>query len=405
MKIDSALLRSLAATHGDAFYILDSDIFLNNYDEMLASFRHIYPDIAIAYSYKTNYIPDLCRAINARGGCAEVVSEMEYELAERLGVPPSNIYCNGPYKKIPFLNKALLAGANVNLDSLAEVHAVLALAQQYPDRPLAVGLRCNFNIKMGKISRFGIDVTSAAFTEALSLLRSANNMTLAGLHCHFPFRSLESFRERAAGMTELTRNLDIDSLHYVSFGGGYFGKISPDVAAVLDVSPPTYADYAAVVAGAMRAMFPQKGPRLVIEPGSALVADAMCLAARVISVKTVRKRNIATLAASSYNINPSVSRGRRPISVFSAAPSSSEEAKCWDIVGYTCIEDDLLVGGYNGVLKEGDFVVFHNTGSYSLVFKPPFILPNVPVVDIARGECMIKRAETFDDIFATFCGI
>ena len=131
----------------------------------------------------------------------------------------------------------------------------------------------------------------------------------------------------------------------------------------------------------------------------------MSLAARVISVKTVRGRNIATLAASSYNINPSVKGVRRPMNVFPAT-SVRREAKLWDIVGYTCIEDDILMSGYEGVLEEGDFVAFHNIGSYSVVFKPPFILPNIPIVNIAGGGCsVVKRAETFDDIFTTFTEI
>ena len=47
--------------------------------------------------------------------------------------------------------------------------------------------------------------------------------------------------------------------------------------------------------------------------------------------------------------------------------------------------------------------VVHNCGSYSLVMKPPFILPNFPVLDISEGEVeLIKRAETFEDIFHTY---
>lgn len=35
--------------------------------------------------------------------------------------------------------------------------------------------------------------------------------------------------------------------------------------------------------------------------------------------------------------------------------------------------------------------------------KPPFILPNFPVLDISEGEVeLIKRAETFEDIFHTY---
>ena len=44
-----------------------------------------------------------------------------------------------------------------------------------------------------------------------------------------------------------------------------------------------------------------------------------------------------------------------------------------------------------------------NCGSYSLVMKPPFILPNFPVLDICSGEVeVVKRGESFDDLFQTF---
>ena len=35
--------------------------------------------------------------------------------------------------------------------------------------------------------------------------------------------------------------------------------------------------------------------------------------------------------------------------------------------------------------------------------KPPFILPNVPVLDLCDGNVeLIKRGESFDDLFRTF---
>lgn len=403
MKLSLPLVSRLAQEHGDAFYILDSGIFAANLREMLAAFCAVYPDTRIAYSYKTNYIPALCRLAQRLGGFAEVVSEMEYELAERIGVPAADIYYNGPYKKEPFLRKALLDGANVNLDSLAEVRAAASLAREVPKRRLAVGLRCNFDIGTGSISRFGLDIDGEEFAEALRLLGGEANLALAGLHCHFPVRGLESFTARARGMTRLLGRACPPELRYVSFGGGYFGKAPQALADVLGFTPPSYSDYAAIVAGAMRDLFGTKGgPRLIIEPGSAVVADAMALAARVVSTKSVRGRHIATLAASRFNVNPSVKGGGRPMEAFPAERGAGSVRR-WDIVGYTCVEDDCLYAGYEGALAEGDMVVIYNVGSYSVVFKPPFILPDIPVIDIANaGAAVVKRAETFADVFATF---
>ena len=65
----------MRAEYGDAFYLLDSEQFKKNFQELKESFGKIYPKFNIAYSYKTNYTPKFCRLINEMGGYAEVVSE------------------------------------------------------------------------------------------------------------------------------------------------------------------------------------------------------------------------------------------------------------------------------------------------------------------------------------------
>ena len=83
--------------------------------------------------------------------------------------------------------------------------------------------------------------------------------------------------------------------------------------------------------------------------------------------------------------------------------SEGEKYTNMDLVGFTCIEGDVLYRNYTGELAVNDAVVISNCGSYSLVMKPPFILPNFPVLDICGENVeVIKRAETFDDIFHTF---
>jgi diaminopimelate decarboxylase len=53
----------------------------------------------------------------------------------------------------------------------------------------------------------------------------------------------------------------------------------------------------------------------------------------------------------------------------------------------------------------GDYAVFDNMGAYTVVFKPPFIRPNPSIVtyDSETGSyCLSRRAETFDDVFASY---
>ena len=128
----------------------------------------------------------------------------------------------------------------------------------------------------------------------------------------------------------------------------------------------------------------------------------MKFAARVVSIKSVRGKSIATLLGSIYNINPTLNKKNPPLEVYSDA-TERKTYKDLDFGGFTCIESDYLYRHYDGELAVGDFVVFGNVGSYSVVLKPPFILPNFAVLDICDGDCkVIKRRENFDDLFHTF---
>ena len=164
----------------------------------------------------------------------------------------------------------------------------------------------------------------------------------------------------------------------------------------------TYDDYASRAAKVFANHFKDRsdGPALFIEPGSAVAGDCMRFVSRIETIKTIQGKTIATVIGSQKNI--SMSGINPPMEIVSGGEARSSVENC-DIVGFTCIEGDVLQKDYTGLLGVGDYIVIGNCGSYSLVMKPPFILPNFAVLDI-NGEDVevIKRAETFDDLFHTF---
>ena len=168
MSLNNEVLENMSKVLGDAFYLLDSSKFSNNFEEFLSEFTTIYPKTNIGYSYKTNYTPKLCKLVNEMGGYAEVVSEMEYDLAIKIGVNPKMIIVNGPYKTKKALEKFVLGESIVNLDSYAEVELLKEIAQRHSSRQLKVGFRCNFEINDESISRFGFDIESDNFTRMFS---------------------------------------------------------------------------------------------------------------------------------------------------------------------------------------------------------------------------------------------
>ena len=165
---------------------------------------------------------------------------------------------------------------------------------------------------------------------------------------------------------------------------------------------PNYQDYANAVATLFAERFSDKDnqPELIIEPGSALVGDCMKFVGTVKTIKNIRGKSFATVLGSQKNI--SMTGVNPPIEIINMS-NEQDEYKDLDFVGFTCIESDVIYRNFNGKLAINDAIVISNCGSYSLVMKPPFILPNFAVLDISEGKTeVIKRAENFEDVFHTF---
>ncbi|MBP5368813.1 MAG: pyridoxal-dependent decarboxylase [Bacteroidales bacterium] len=399
--MNQSQLSVLSAKYGSAFYLLDTQQFKKNFIELKSAFATIYPNTNIAYSYKTNYIPALCRIVDELGGLAEVVSDMELNIARKVGVKPYNIIWNGPYKNPQEFENLLLEGGQVNLDSFYETELLKTIAKNHPEKILNVGVRVNFAINDNTVSRFGFDVESKEFFDTLSAINQLDNVKLLGIQCHYATRRLETWRPRAEKMLELLDRIGIVPPR-IDLGGGLYGKIHESLKKQFDAYIPTYQEYAESVAPLFAEKFGSmpNPPLLLIEPGSALVGDCMSFVAKVVSIKNIRGQYFATLLGSSHNIN--ISGKNPPLTVYPLANERFEYDNL-NFVGYTCIESDVLYRGFNGLLGVGDFVEFANAGSYSVVLKPPFILPNFPVLDISGDNpALIKRQECFDDIFRTY---
>lgn len=401
MNIDGALLGELKEEFGETFYLLDSAQFEKNYIELKKQFSKIYPHFNIAYSYKTNYIPKLCKIVNEFGGYAEVVSEMEVELALRVGVSPERIIWNGPIKNKNCIEKMLLKGTTINIDSIEECYVIKGLAIKYPNNMLNVGIRCNFDVQDGVISRFGLDIEGDDFKKVFESIEKTPNLKLINLQCHFAKRQIDYWPSRAKRMIELIEKIGIIPQR-IDLGGGLYGNMAESLKEQFNANIPEYKDYANAVAPIFAEKFKdaENCPELLIEPGSALVGDCMRFASTVKTIKTVREKTFVSVLGSQKNI--SMIGVNPPMTVYSLKDEQQDVSKA-DIVGFTCIESDVLYKDYTGKISRGDMVVFENCGSYSLVMKPPFILPNFPVLDISEGKTeVIKRAETFEDIFHTY---
>ncbi len=405
MELSFEMIKEISKEYGDSFYILDSDVFKNNCEKLLSSFKQFYEKTNLAYSYKTNYIPKLGKIINETGGFAEVVSGMELSIAERIGVKPERIFWNGPVKFKEEAERFLVSGGTINVDSYSEFLTVYEIAKNHKNDIINVGVRCNYDIGDGVVSRFGLDVEKDEFNKVFEMISSIDNIELKSLQAHFANRNYKYWSAKAEGMIsvydKLVSEYDIKP-SFLDLGGGISGDMPDSLREQLKLDKFSFDDYAWRAATVFSEYFKDKKekPWLIIEPGTAVAANCMRYVCRVETIKDIRGKVFITTNGSQKNI--SMSGINPPMRVVSY---EGEKVNCdkADIAGYTCIESDYLYKNYSGKIGVGDYLVFGSCGSYSVVMKPPFIFPNVPVLDISSGETeLIKRAEKYEDVFTTY---
>ncbi len=402
---DYQTLEHISDTVGDSFYLLDLERFKNNFLNLKETFQENYPNINIAYSYKTNYIPSLCKAVKDLGGYAEVVSELELQLALACGVEYTNIIWNGPVKNKGSLKNFFINGGMINADNLSELEYIDSISKNDSGKIYYIGLRCNFDICDGQVSRFGFDVTEEDYRKAIDRIVHNDNLKLDRLQCHFSIRKPEYWLKRIEEMLELYDDLKNRygiEVSQIDLGGGIYGQMPKELERQLSeksVSYDSYSKYLSLIADHFKDS--DRLPTVIIEPGTAVVADCMTFVCRVDNIKKVCDRYIATTTGSQKNI--SMANINPPIDIIRKESMDSIVYEDLYITGYTCIEQDYLYKHYRGKLSKGDFIQIKNCGSYSIVMKPPFIFPNCAVLEMEKGTYrVIKRGETFNDIFATY---
>lgn len=400
-----AALEQLASQYGSAFYVLYLERYRENWRRFSSALTSHYAGCQIAYSYKTNYCPSICRANDALGGLAEVVSGAEYAMARRLGVEPRHIVFNGPLKTGEELALALQAGAVVNVDNGEELQRILGLRRDSPlSQPFRVGLRCAFPV-LGE-TRFGFDVETEEFDRACRILNDRSDIDFVGLHAHYcpPDRTAGFYGELTRRLCDLGKDVfGVQGPEMLNVGGGYFSSMPEELKGRWDYPIPSFADYGEAIGGEVAEAFDGPGPTLLVEPGMALVADVMEFVCQVDSVKTVSQRRVASLSGSVYNVKPTKNSADMPVRVFSGHAGGSESLT--QLAGYTCMEDDIMHSGLTEAVSSGDFCVFSNVGAYSLVLKPPFIQPAPPILlyePASERPVLESRPGTVDDLLGVF---
>lgn len=383
-------------------------MYRQNLNAFLKAFRGRYNKVIAGYSFKTNYVPALCRIAKSEGCYAEVVSEMEYELALKLGF--KNIIFNGPIKRECIFKKALSNHAIINLDSEYEVEMACEYAKQHPKSEIQVGMRININltdengvstIQCGlRFGRFGFPHN--IISKNIAKLRD-NGIKIISLHGHTSSsdRAVLNYKIITQHMLSICEQYELNDLKYFNIGGGYFGA-APEG---MDLTGrPKYEDYADCIVDELEKneWFKNIQPFIVIEPGSSVVSNVFTYYTKVYQNKKVGSVNFVMVDGTVFDVKPTLHSNNLPHTVYQA--SKSTETYICDVVGSTCMEKDVILKQVNlPKLNAGDFIQFKGVGAYTICLTPTFINFLEPILSLEDNDYVeVRRRQNIDDVISIY---
>lgn len=348
-------------------FIVDEAAFQENIEDFHAALEKNFKSHIIGYSYKTNSLPYILKTAKNLHCYAEVVSDTEYALAQKIGYSPEQIVFNGPIKGEEKFKEAVLGGSIVNLDS----HRELRWLSECKEKNLKVGLRVNFNLnnilphetsaeEAG--ARFGFNYETGKLKEAVDSIKAMGNVKVVGLHMHVSTHSHSQniYRELTKKACEIAEEYNL-SLEYIDVGGSFFGGGD---------GGKQYEAYCKTIHDVL-VDFHKKDLCVIVEPGASVIANPISFLSRVIDAKETDVNHFVVTDGSRVNLDPFMRKEKYVYEIF----SDSEETEGEQIIcGYTCMETDRMMTIKNEKkLKENDYILYKIVGSYTMCFNPLFI--------------------------------
>jgi diaminopimelate decarboxylase len=389
----------LLAEHGSPLWLANLDVVRDRQRAFTAAWRAEWPDIEIAYSHKANRLPAILRALAEKGIGHQVACEAEYCLARSVAdANGRSIVVQGPAKPPALLDRAAADGALVIADTLAEMRRLAAAGIT------RVGVRvCLPGVGHGT-SHFGVPMAELSMAPrhaaALGLRIEALAVHLVSAGFDRPMAEIPRLAsalvvkwpqppERFAAAAKMLAGLAVRmGVPVIDVGGGF-------------PPAPQESPYARAVTGAIGGAGYEG--RILVEPGRALVADAVDLAATVTAVKRLPDRRRCVVLDAGTNLLPGTLFAWPNVE----APGEHDPAAGAALVtGPLCSNVDVLHPSADlPALSEGDAVVVRGVGAYQQSQSTQFgdLRPAVVARDDGHWR-LVSRRETVEDLIATDLG-
>ena len=400
----------LATEFGTPLYVFDEFSLRRKCAEFKKEFGQRYADTGVVYAGKAFINKALALLLKEEGLGLDVVSAGELSIARSVDFTLDKVYFHGNNKSADELNLALeWKVGRIVVDSFSELTALNEMVGQR-GRTTDILLRLtpgvdphtHKHITTGIVdSKFGFPMSGA--DEAVAKAMSAPNLNLVGLHCHLGSQifEVEPFQEAIGVILDFAAEMGQKhgfELGELDIGGGFA------VQYTLDSPPPPISVYAEAIASAVTGKCRELKlslPRLVIEPGRAIVGRAGVALYSVGTVKDIPgvRCYVSVDGGMADNIRPALyGAGYEAVVANRVLAEETEEVT---IAGKFCESGDILIRDISlPPVAAGDVLAIADCGAYCLPMASNYNASLKPAVVLVReGKArLMRRRETFEDL-------
>ncbi|MGB6872850.1 MAG: diaminopimelate decarboxylase [Dehalococcoidia bacterium] len=404
----------MANEFGTPLYFFDESTLRRKCREFRDEFCKYYPDTLVIYASKAFLNRALALIFKEEGLGLDVVSGGELSIAHSVDFPLDKVYFHGNNRTPEELNLALDLGVGrIVVDNFYELELLNRLAGE---RGISqdILLRITPGVDphthqyttTGTIeSKFGFPLATGQAEEAVNQALSASNLNLLGLHFHLgsPVSEIQPYELAMELVLRFAQKMGKKfgfNLSEFDIGGGFA------VPYTLDSEVPTIADYAGALTGKLNNLISGLGlsrPRLIIEPGRAIVGQAGVALYKVGAIKEIPgiKKYVCVDGGISDNIRPALYGAKYEALVANKALEAEREVVT--IAGKLCQSGDILVRDINlASAHPGDIIAIPVCGAYSIPMSSNYnAMPKPAIVMVKEGRArLIRRRETYQDLMS-----
>lgn len=370
LLIDNILLNEILKTYTTPLMIFLENRVRNNINTFRKVFKSEFNNFLCFYSFKANFLPEICNIVQSEGLGAELIGLPELKLALKLMFPPNKIIVGGPYLPKELIKKCIQENIKeivvYNINDLIRINSIAKKSQKIQD----ICLRINTQ-KFG--SKLGILLNQSNVSKLKKIIYKCKNLKVTTLLSHYAtqMNNFELFRKNINTILDNTKILSDAGIKIenLNLGGGF-----PEAV----IMPENQLKEIAAKIKSIISNHELNFNNIYFEPGRYFVGDAGLLIAKIIKVTDDRWifLNIGN------HICPKFAKSS--LRYYNATRIGEPHKFKTSIAGIVPTDQDVLAKDYffTSDLKEGDIVIVTNVGAYNLTFSNrfPYLLPNIILV-------------------------